>query len=120
MNSEAPLRIEILRSPEEILQLRDSWNQLVLENSGTVEQLDLTNSYEWAVSLWESHVQTEAPTVMVLWKDKEIVGLMPLRTFRRSIRAISCRKLSSRSPSSIRAEQVSCSEILNRTCSLPC
>lgn len=93
MNSEAPLRFEILRSPEEILQLRDSWNQLVLENSGTVAQLDLTNSYEWTISLWESHVKTEAPTVMVLWKGKEIVGLMPLRTFRRSIRAISCRSL---------------------------
>jgi CelD/BcsL family acetyltransferase involved in cellulose biosynthesis len=93
MNRETPLRIELLRSQEEISKLRDSWNELVLENSGDVEQLDLTSSFEWVKSLWESHLQAQTPTVIVLREDQRIIGLMPLRTFRRSIRAISCRSI---------------------------
>lgn len=91
MNRETPLRIEILRSSEESRHVREFWNKIVLEHSGTIEQLDLTSSYEWVRSLWESHLQTQVPTVLVLWKEQEIVGLMPLRTFRRNVRGISCR-----------------------------
>jgi CelD/BcsL family acetyltransferase involved in cellulose biosynthesis len=91
MNRETPLKMETLRSQEEISELREPWNQLVLDNSGNVEQLDLTSSFEWAISLWESHLQGQMPTVIVLRDGQRIVGLMPLRAFRRSIRSISCR-----------------------------
>jgi CelD/BcsL family acetyltransferase involved in cellulose biosynthesis len=91
MSRASPLKVRILRSTEEIQRIREFWNKLVLENSGTIEQFDLTSSFEWVGSLWESHLKTQVPTVLVLCKGEEILGLMPLRTFRRSIRGISCR-----------------------------
>jgi len=90
MNREASSKIEILDSREAILGLREVWNQLVLENSGSVEQLDLTSSFEWAACLWESHLQGQTPTVAVFREDQKIVGLLPIRRFRRSIRGLSC------------------------------
>jgi hypothetical protein len=91
MNPESQLKVKTLRSPEEIRWVRGFWNEVVLKNSGAIEQLDLTSSYEWVDSLWESHLKTQLPTVLVLSDGSGITGLMPLRTFRRSIRGISCR-----------------------------
>jgi CelD/BcsL family acetyltransferase involved in cellulose biosynthesis len=91
MNREASLKMEILDSREVTSELRDVWDQFVLENSGSVEQLDLTNSFAWTMSLWESHLQGQTPTVVVIRQDQKIVGLLPIRKFRRTIRSVSCR-----------------------------
>jgi CelD/BcsL family acetyltransferase involved in cellulose biosynthesis len=91
MNRETPLTTDVLHTWKEILELRESWNQLVLDNSGSIEQLDLTSSFDWATSLWESHLRGETPTVVVFREDRKIVGLLPLHSFRRSIRSIPCR-----------------------------
>src|SRR5579862_1075259 len=91
MNREASLKMEILDSREATSELRDVWDQFVLENSGSVEQLDLTNSFAWTMSLWESHLQGQTPTVVIIRQDQKIVGLLPIRKFRRTIRSVSCR-----------------------------
>lgn len=91
MNSAAHLQIKVIRSSQEIANWREFWNQIVRDNSGEMEQLDLTCSYEWAASLWECHLPEQMPTALVIREDDDVVGLMPLRSFRRSIRGISCR-----------------------------
>ena len=91
MSPAGQLRTTLVQSTREIAGLRDFWNGVVLYNSSEINQLDLTNTYEWATCLWRSHLPGQQPMALLIHRYDELVGLIPLRRFRRSIRSVSCR-----------------------------
>ncbi len=69
----------------------EAWNEIALSNSQDIQQLDLTSSFEWAMSLWESHLQNQKQAVLVLREGEAVIGVFPLHANRRSIRGVPCR-----------------------------
>ncbi len=87
------LRVEVLRSLQACQFLRRDWDEIMERQCSDISQLDLTSSFDWAMTLWAIHLQGREQEVLVLRSGNEIVGILPLYGMRRNIRRVSCRGL---------------------------
>ncbi len=83
--------MEALRQPGDWESLRAGWNEIVARQSSGIEDLDVTASFDWAITLWETHLQRGEMEVLTLREADEIMAVLPLYRFRRTIRRIPCR-----------------------------
>jgi len=86
-------RFHILRSYEECQQLRESWDNLLNSQSESIDQLDLTAGFDWAMALWQSHLKESDQSVLVLRDAAGISGILPLQRFQKTVRGVSCRSV---------------------------
>lgn len=75
-------------------RIKDSWNQLVLNHSSGILQFDVTATYEWAMTLWETHLNLADEQILVLEEGDEVTGVIPLCFTKRRIRSLNCVRLS--------------------------
>jgi CelD/BcsL family acetyltransferase involved in cellulose biosynthesis len=83
--------IETPRFEQEWEVLRTGWNAMLARDSAGVEALDFTASFEWALTLWQTHWNTGEVEIVVLREGATIVGILPLYRFGKSVRRIPCR-----------------------------
>jgi len=69
------ITIEVINKYQDVFKLKDVWNQL---NERGPDEVSL--SFEWIVSLWESHLNKEDAMVLLFRKEDRLVGIAPLYT----------------------------------------
>lgn len=79
---------------EECQGLRAQWNRIAARNTGDISQFDVTATFEWAMALWRSFLESKDQNVVVLEGDSGIAGLLPLLHSSRSIHGVQCRTIS--------------------------
>jgi CelD/BcsL family acetyltransferase involved in cellulose biosynthesis len=89
----SPAAARVLSHYDECAPLRDPWNQIVAARSGEILQLDVTCSFEWAMTLWRNHLGKKEQRVLVLEADGEIAGVLPLYQFRKQVHGLPCRAI---------------------------
>jgi len=88
---ESAVQIRSLRSYEECQSLRPAWNEIVALQSGEINQLDSTSGFDWAMALWQSHLQGLDQNILILCEGTQVAGILPLYWFPKSVRGIPCR-----------------------------
>ena len=86
-------QIEVCHSPEEWHALRNTWEELLAIQSRCIEDLDITAGFDWAMTLWQTHLSCGQVEVLVLREGNHVCGILPLYRFKRRIRHISCRSI---------------------------
>jgi CelD/BcsL family acetyltransferase involved in cellulose biosynthesis len=76
---------------DECASLRVPWNEIVATQSNGILQLDVTCTFEWAMTLWRNHLDTKKQRVLVLEADGEMVGVLPIYQFRKQVHGVPCR-----------------------------
>lgn len=71
--------------------LREPWNQIVASQSGDILGLDVTCTFEWAMTLWRNHLERKEQRVLVLESDGEVAAILPLHQFKKQIHGLPCR-----------------------------
>lgn len=85
--------VKFFHSYEDVQRLRGPWDELLSSQSATIEELDLTSGFDWAMALWESHLPGTAQEVMILRDEEGISGILPLYRFSKGMRGLPCRSL---------------------------
>ena len=83
----------VLHSFAECQQLRKAWDEIVALQCGTVEQLDATAGFDWAMALWEDHLHAADQEVVLSREGSEIAGILPLYRLQKTIRGVPCRSV---------------------------
>ena len=86
--------IEVVSSYDACRSLRTEWNEILFRQCATIEELDLTSSFEWVMQLWQTHLDSKDQEVLVLRDDQRISGILPLYRLNRQVRKVPCRILS--------------------------
>jgi CelD/BcsL family acetyltransferase involved in cellulose biosynthesis len=73
--------------------LRKPWNEIVAKQSGEILQLDVTCTFEWAMTLWRNHLEGQNQQVLVLGSGAEINAILPLYKFRKQVHGLPCRAI---------------------------
>jgi CelD/BcsL family acetyltransferase involved in cellulose biosynthesis len=82
---------KVLTEYEHWASLRQPWNDLVAKQSGEISQLDVTCTFEWAMTLWRNHLGSQEQQVLVLKSGAEINAILPLYRFRKQVHGLPCR-----------------------------
>jgi CelD/BcsL family acetyltransferase involved in cellulose biosynthesis len=82
---------KVLTEYDHWASLRQPWNDLVAKQSGEILQLDVTCTFEWAMTLWRNHLGSQEQQVLVLKSGAEINGILPLYRFRKQVHGLPCR-----------------------------
>ena len=85
--------VRVVTSYEECDSLRSAWNEILAAQSSDISQLDVTCSFEWAMTLWRNHLDKKPQKLLVLESDGEIHAILPLHQFRKQIHGFPCRVL---------------------------
>ncbi len=85
--------VEVLRSYDACQSLRRDWGRILSRQSREIDHLDLTSSFEWAMTLWQSHLHGRDQEVLVLRDGEEITGILPLYRFRKRVHGVPCRSV---------------------------
>ena len=85
--------LRVVTSYEDCASLRTAWNEILAGQSGDISQLDVTCSFEWAMTLWRNHLEKNPQRILVLESDGYISGIVPLYQFRKQIHGLPCRVL---------------------------
>jgi CelD/BcsL family acetyltransferase involved in cellulose biosynthesis len=86
-------QIAVLRSPEEWDTLRSSWDEILARQSRGIEDLDVSAGFDWAMTVWQTHLDSGQIEILVLREGNHVCGILPLYRFNKSIRRIPCRIL---------------------------
>lgn len=85
--------LRILTQYHECAPLRAAWNGIVAAQSGEILGLDVTCTFEWAMTLWSNHLEKKEQRVLILEADGEITGILPLYHFRKQVHGLPCRTI---------------------------
>lgn len=85
--------LRVLTQYDECAPLRASWNAIVAAQSGEILSLDVTCTFEWAMTLWRNHLESKEQRVLVLESDREIAAILPLCNFRKQVHGLPCRAI---------------------------
>jgi CelD/BcsL family acetyltransferase involved in cellulose biosynthesis len=83
--------LRVVTQYDECESLRVPWNEIVATQSSDILQLDVTNTFEWAMTLWRNHLGGEKQKVLILEADGEVVGVLPIYQFRKQVHGLPCR-----------------------------
>jgi CelD/BcsL family acetyltransferase involved in cellulose biosynthesis len=83
--------LRVVTDYEECAALRVAWNEILAAQSSDISQLDVTCSFEWAMTLWRNHLEKKPQKVLVLESDGEVSAILPLHQFRKQIHGLPCR-----------------------------
>lgn len=83
--------LQILTQYEDCAALAPAWNEIVATQSDDILQLDVTCTFEWAMTLWRNHLEKKHQRVIVFGSSGEITGILPLYQFRRQVHRLPCR-----------------------------
>lgn len=72
------MHTQVLDTPMAFDQLRNSWNGLVLKNSGPILGHDATSSFAWFEALLTAFPNARNTKIVVVHQDAEIVALLPV------------------------------------------
>lgn len=86
-------QIEVLRSPAEWNVLRGPWDEILARQCRGIKDLDLSAGFDWAITLWETHLDSGQLEILVLREGRHVCGILPLYRFNKSIRRIPYRVL---------------------------
>lgn len=86
-----PAAVRVLSSYDECQSLRAAWNGIVAAHSNDILDLDVTCTFEWAMTLWRNHLEKQDQRVRVLETGGEISGILPLYEFRKKVHGLNCR-----------------------------
>ena len=88
------MQIRSLERGEAYEAIKDSWNRLVLKQSSGIFQFDVTATYEWAMTLWETHLDLKNEQILVLEESGQVKGVIPLFRREKRLRSILSRQIS--------------------------
>ena len=88
------MQIRSLERGEAYEAIKDSWNRLVLKQSSGILQFDVTATYEWAMTLWDTHLGRKNEQILVLEESGQMKGVIPLYRREKRLRSILCRQIS--------------------------
>jgi len=83
----------MLRSYGECQRLRKAWDDIVASQCSEIAQLDATAGFDWAMALWESHLQGADQEIVVLNDGSEVAGILPLYRLHKTVRGVPCRSI---------------------------
>jgi CelD/BcsL family acetyltransferase involved in cellulose biosynthesis len=83
--------LRVLTQYDECMSLKPAWNAIVAAQSGEILSLDVTCTFEWAMTLWRNHLENKEQRVLALETDGEITGILPLHHFRKQVHGLPCR-----------------------------
>jgi perosamine synthetase len=89
----ASTQIAVLRSPEEWDMLRSSWDEILSSQSRGIRDLDVSAGFDWAMTVWQTHLSSGPIELLVLRENGEISGILPVYRFTRSVGRIPCRSV---------------------------
>jgi CelD/BcsL family acetyltransferase involved in cellulose biosynthesis len=75
------------------LSLRESWNRIVAAHSADILGLDVTCTFEWAMTLWRNHLENQDQRIVLLETDGEVSGILPLYRFKKQVHGLPCRAI---------------------------
>jgi CelD/BcsL family acetyltransferase involved in cellulose biosynthesis len=90
-HSESLATVRILNRYDECHPLRAAWNEIVAAQSAGILDLDVTCTFEWAMTLWRSHLEKTDQRVMILETNGEVACILPLYGFRKTVHGLPCR-----------------------------
>jgi hypothetical protein len=71
------MRLRALKQ-DEYQAIRDEWNSMVMKAGTGVLGFDVTATYEWAMALWDSHLQGVQEEILLLEDGGQVKGVIPL------------------------------------------
>lgn len=83
----------VLTTPGSCAALREPWNAIVDLHSSDILQLDVTCTFEWAMTLWRNHLEGKDQQVLVLESGAEVAAILPLYKFRKQVHGLPCRAI---------------------------
>ena len=88
------MQIRPIERGEAYEAIKDPWNRLVLKQSSGILQFDVTATYEWAMTLWDTHLGRKNEQILVLEDSGQVKGVIPLYRREKRLRSILCRQIS--------------------------
>jgi CelD/BcsL family acetyltransferase involved in cellulose biosynthesis len=86
-------QIEVFHSPKEWDTLRNPWEELLAMLSWGINDLDVTAGFDWAMTLWKTHLRCGKIELLVLREDGQVCAILPLYRFNKKIRYVPCRSI---------------------------
>jgi hypothetical protein len=87
------MRLRALKQ-DEYQAIRDEWNSMVMKAGTGVLGFDVTATYEWAMALWDSHLQGVQEEILLLEDGGQVKGVIPLYRSSKRLRSVACRQIS--------------------------
>ena len=85
--------VECLSSFVSCQALREPWDSIVARQDATIMAMDTTSGFDWAMALWQTHLNAADQEVAVLRDDAGISGILPLYRLQKTIRGVPCRTI---------------------------
>ena len=89
----API-LRVIERYDDCLALRSAWNELVASHSREILHFDVTSTFEWSMTLWDTFLNKSDQTILSLQDGDEILGILPLYRSNKRIHGVRCRVLS--------------------------
>lgn len=87
------MRIRLLERQKGYEEISEAWNALVLQHGPGITGFDVTATYEWAMTLWATHLASQNEQIAVIEEGSLVKGVIPLYRLQKPFRSLTCAQI---------------------------